>query len=73
MQREYMHFYKGYWVVINLINKPNCKLTVEVQYENHRPIASQTQFTNRKEAKEWAESYLDVVKSQEPILESIPF
>lgn len=68
-----MHFYKGYWVQVKIINSDTCKLVVDVLTDNHHPVAGNCILTNRKEAKEWAESYIDVMVANAPALEAIPF
>lgn len=59
MQREYMHFYKGYWVAINKVKEGfNLKILTDDQDE----VIADTLYCDqtRQELKETAEVMIDL-------------
>lgn len=64
MQREYMYFYKGFWLTVNKL-KDGLQATVST--EDHEEIARSQIFTQRPKEylKNWAESFVDVYLAKE--------
>lgn len=58
MQREYMYFYKGYWITLNRVGK---SFYIEIRDEEQNLIAGGSSATNRLDAKEMAENEVDIM------------
>lgn len=67
MQREFIHFYKGYWIILTRLKD---KFTIRVEDEEHR-LQLESEATNRVEAKEVAEYFVDEHKTIQALAQAI--
>lgn len=67
MQREFMHFYKGFWIVLNRVGN---SFYIEVRDEDHNLISGGSSASNRRDAKEMAENEVDILLINQALLKA---